>query len=65
MDKNECSAVRRNQDETHCLNGFPINAACLGTKGRPMCLNEEWCGMAYEQTGSRPKVKVSAKGRLK
>lgn len=49
-----------------CKNGFPVTSGCWATGKlgelmgpRVHCLDEEWCGWAYSQTGGKPKVNES------
>ena len=46
--------------EYACSNGFPITGACLGTKGTPVCCQEERCGAMYGHCGGWPKVLARA-----
>lgn len=48
-----CSAARPGQD--YCTNGFTQTGPCQGTLGVPHCLDEKFCGRAYDSTGGKPR----------
>lgn len=47
----------------NCTAGFPVTTGCFAEANSKLerntisgvhCINEEWCGWAYQQTGGKP-----------